>query len=1353
MNLRLLAACFLLLVRVCDAQTNDPVQYIGIEHGLSNNAVTSIYQDHNGFMWFGTYDGLNLYDGYTFRVFRNIIGDSSSLGDNHISAIEGDAAHNLWIGCEKGLYIYNPLHSKFRHARFKALATGVFQPILDNVPALCAIGNGRSMLVGTANKGLLVFKGNESQGMQVPLNATKNTTAYTVTAIADDPRNHFAYVFVAGLGLCRYDVGGNLLRLINASVKEADCLKVDTEGNLWMGTDNGLFRYEERNNVFSRNMLPARNRVIQLFEDKKKTIWIASDGGGVWSMPLASQEPKPYLSADGSSAINSNAVYSIYEDNEGRKWIGTLRGGINLIQPFTSSFKTVAYNPPGRANPVNNFILSFCEDQYNNIWIGTDGAGLRYWDRKANRFTSFSHNPADPNSISSDFVTGMFRDSQNDLWISTWFGGVNRLRKNSTSFEHFICYNPKTGAAENNAWLVYEDAQKRLWASTTNNGTLYLFNRSGNRFELFDENIVNIHCVAEDSEGNFWGGNYTSLIRIDRSGKKHITYKIGYTVRCIREDRNKNLWVGTDGGGLLLLNPKNGEFQRFTTADGLPSNSILRLLEDGKHNLWLSTYNGLCKFNTLTRICRNFSQSDGLQSNQFSFNAALALKSGEFLFGGIKGFNVFYPDNVYDKKETPRIFLTGIKINNTSVEDNDSYVSKRDVDKINRVTVPYDQAILSMDFVGLDYTGTDKIKYAYLLEGWDKNWNNVNNVRTANYSRLQEGTYTFKVKVTNSDGVWSNETELLKVVVLPPWYRNWWAYLLYFLVAASAIYVYVHYNKRQERLKYEIKLARLEYEKEKEITEKKISFFTHISHEFRAPLTLIINPLKEIFKGDSEQYERKDISMVYRNARRLLSLVDQLLLFRKAESIDQQLRIELFDIVETCNEVFLSFSQHAHAKNIAFTFEKPDHPIQIYGDKEKIEIILFNLLSNAFKYTARAGAVSLAIGEGENDLAIAVKDNGTGIAAETGNKIFNSFYQAGNSQTGFGVGLYVSNKLAIAHGGRLSYSSKLGEGTEFCLTVLKGDCHFQKGRAVARAKESPSILQELVQPVEENGREKTFMDNESSVIDKLRSNLPTMVVVDDDPDIRDYLKKIFAEKFNVYEAEDGSDGYELVTKETPDIVISDVMMKKTGGIELCKKIKENTSLGHIPVILLTAGTSDERKLQGIEVGAEDYIMKPFDRDILFARVQSILKGKSRLQQYFFDSVTLNPTANIPGEHKEFIDTCISIVDAHIDDDQFTVETLCREIGMSHSMLYKKVKRISGLTVNVFIRYIRLRKAAELLLTSEKTITEVTYIVGFSDVKYFREQFFKLFQMNPSAFVKKYRNALGSKSVKANPANK
>jgi signal transduction histidine kinase/ligand-binding sensor domain-containing protein/DNA-binding response OmpR family regulator len=1353
MTLRCLFIVYTLLcTRILFAGDPNPVKYLGIEHGLSNNAVTCIYQDHNGFMWFGTYDGLNRYDGYGFKIFRNVIGDTTSLNDNHIFTIEGDFAHNVWIGSSKGVSIYNPIKANFSFPRYWEWNKKTLQSIQDGVPAIRPF-NKNNVLVGS-QRGLLLFEQNSQTGIQIPLYILKGKEGgYGVSVIEIDSLRQQAWVFVNQVGLCLYTMKDKSLRLVSSQIKQAYCLKLNKAGDLLLGNDNGLFRFNTTTSTFSDNLMFSKNKIMDLVEDKQNILWIASDGGGVFFLPPSLPRPLPYNPFGEATVINSNAVYDIYEDNEGRKWIGTLRGGVNIIEPQTSSFKQVTYTAQGQNNNINNFILSFCEDEKNNVWIGTDGAGVRYWYRDKNASMRYEHNPADAGSISSNFITNIARDFNNDIWIATWFGGINRLKKSSNSFQHYTCFNPRTGQEENNVWVVYEDAQKRLWASTTNDGSLYLLNRVSDKFELFDESIINLQSLAEDKEGNFWGGNYNSLVNIDRTQKKHRIYPVGYPLRCLHEDRNKNFWIGTEGGGLLLFDRVKGSFVRYTTTDGLPNNTILRMLEDNKGNLWLSTYNGLCKFDPVKKICRNFSQSDGLQSNQFSFNAGLALTTGEFLFGGIKGFNIFFPDSLYDRKETPRIFLTGLKINNTPVEEDDSYVTKREMEKVNQVTLPFDRAIVSLDFIALEYTGADKIKYAYFLEGWDKNWNYVNTSRTANYSRLQEGSYSFRIKVTNADGVWSGETQLLKIVVLPPWYRTWWAYLLYVVLFVSAIYLYISYNKRQERMRYKIKLANLENEKEKELTEKKISFFTHISHEFRTPLTLIINPLKELVKGKNNKEPQKDISMIYRNARRLLSLVDQLLLFRKVESVEQQMRIERFDITEVCSEVFLSFSQHAVSKKIHFQYNRNDHEISIYADKEKIEIILFNLVSNAFKYTNAGGRISLEIFEHEKNIEVEVRDTGSGIPAAVGDKLFDSFYQADNkdkaSETGFGIGLYVSQKLAKAHQGKLSYTSEANKGTVFQLMLLKGKQHFPSQFISEDYKGGQTILHELVEePAAENylSDEEQRLNNKSEVITKLTSELPTMVIVDDNAEIRSYIRHVFTGSFNIYEADDGTGGYELTIKETPDIVISDVMMKNIGGIELCRKIKETPSVAHTPVILLTASSSDEKKLEGIEGGAEDYITKPFDKEIIVARVQNILKGRNRLQSYFFNAVTLKPNSNIAGEHKEFIERCIAVVENHLDNPEFTIQTFCREIGMSHPSLYKKVKAVSGLTINVFIRYLRLRKAAELLINTDKTIVEVTYITGFNDIRYFREQFYKLFEMNPSDYVKRYRKVFGNKSV-------
>ncbi|WP_431210102.1 ATP-binding protein [Puia sp. P3] len=1220
--------------------------------------------------------------------------------------------------------------------RFARVGASKVLPLTDAV--LCMRNTGGALLVGTAHSGLVVYSGSRAVGRPVVIPGEKDA-AYNVPAMDYDSVRRVAWIFVTDVGLFRYEVETGRLARVATGLAQCSVVFARSDGEVFVGNESGVFQVKGA--VFKR-FDPVPEMIIRdIAEDPEGGLWVATDGNGLWHLPPGGGKCVA-LSSTGP-VLNSNAVYNDFIDPEGRQWVGTLRGGVNILEKNSSLFRTISYHK-GRTEDVNDFILSFCEDDRSNLWIGTDGAGLRYWDRQKNVFKKYEHSEA-PGSISSNFVTYITRDFKNDIWISAWFGGIDKLNKATGMFSHYSCYNPFLKTDERNVWQVYEDCKRRLWASSSNRGHLYLYNRPADRFELFDTALIDMQVLAEDRSGNLWGGNYNSLVRIDPQKKKHERIFVGYPVRSIHEDSHHSLWVGTEGGGLLLLDREKGVFRQITTKDGLPNNGILRILEDGRGNLWLSTYYGLCRYNPVTKTCRNFTQADGLQSNQFSFNAAMVARNGEFLFGGIKGFNSFWPDSVYDRSVVPRLFLTGIKVDNSLVEADSEFVSSRNKDIVTGITVAFDKAILSFDFTALQYSNADNLNYAYFLKGWDKDWSAASALRTANYSHLHEGCYEFFVRVLNADGVWNGEARLLSVCVLPPWYRTWWAYLLYAAGAIGVFYAFLYYYKRQERLRYEVRLAVIEKEKEKELTERKISFFTDISHEFRTPLTLIVSPLKDIMAETSDGPIQKKLSTVHRNARRLLSLVDQLLLFRKVESVEQQLSVSGFDMNEACNEVFLSFVQRAASKNVAFSFEKPLGEVGYCGDKEKIEIILFNLLSNALKYTPSGGRVGLSLADEGGQVRIVVRDTGCGIAGDISSRLFDAFYQADNtekaSQTGFGIGLYVSRRLAVAHGGELSYVSTEGLGSIFTLVLPKN----QLSPKECGGSDRPSIIHELVE--EGPGEEERVGDNKSRVIDKIISGLPTMVVVDDDAEMRGYVKEIFMEQFNIYETEDGASAFELIGKLLPDIVVSDVVMGKMDGIGLCRRLKENAHLAHIPIILLTGSASEQSRLVGLECGAEDYVSKPFSKDLIVARVQNILRSRNRLQQYFFNTITLKPTSSIEADHKEFLERCIRIVDQYMDNPEFSVQLFCQEIGMSHPTLYKRIKAISGLTVNVFIRYLRLRKAAELLINTGNTVVEVTYATGFNDLKYFREQFSKLFGMTPSEYIRRYRKPLGNKIVK------
>jgi signal transduction histidine kinase/ligand-binding sensor domain-containing protein/DNA-binding response OmpR family regulator len=1316
-----------------------PVQYLGIEKGLSNNNVTCIFKDHYGFMWFGTFQGLNRYDGYGFKVFKNKLGDTTSLANNYVSAIAEDQNNNIWIGTQRGICIYSNNTAQFSSVNYRPYRSSGSLKISSYINCIKPDLNG-NLFIATRDKGLLIFKKGSQAAVQVPNRSAFGVDLnYNVQAITISDNK--IWLFIQDKGLYQYNPKTENIKLINAEVTKANCLETDSQGTLWLGTNNGLYNYNiaaNRYRHYNEQADKISGSVITSFCIDKNSIWIGTDGGGITILDSKTNKICYKLPGNNKHELNSGAIYAIYQDKNQRKWIGTLRGGINIIDPKKNKFKLIEHNLLDKNSINNNFILSFCEDAKQNLWVGTDGAGVNYWNRKQNSFISLTHKNANPHSLSNNFVTYILKDYRNNIWITTYGGGINKYKNNS--FEHYKCYNTVSKREDEDLWYLLEDQHKNLWAAAGFEGGLYRLNQQKNKFELFDASIKTIFSLAKDHSGQLWAGTFNSLVKVDTLTKKHQVIKLAYPVRSIYEDENHFLWLGTEGGGLLRFNPQNNKIERVTEANGLASNSILNILEDKSHNLWLSTYNGISKYNLITKKIANYFESDGLQSNQFNYNAALKLQSGEFLFGGIKGFNIFYSDSIKADTRTPEVFLTGFKINNIPLEQDASFTGKKSVLGLNNITIPYDKAILSVDFAAPEYSYPDKINYCYFLEGWDKNWNQVGKLRTAYYSKLTEGNYTLRIRATNTSAEWSPKERIIHITILPPWYRTWWAYLFYLGATAGAVYSYLRYQKKQFKLEQEVEITHLKAEKERELNEKRLSFFTNISHEFRTPLTLIINPVKDLLNNKGKDADTRDLNIVYRNAKRLLSLVDQLLLFRKAESETDQLKIVELNFFELCQEIYLCFTHQAKKHRILYELKCENELVKLYADREKIEIVLFNLISNALKFTPDGGTITVEIKEDEKNVYLSVKDSGCGIAASAAQNLFDKFYQAPNKsplKNGFGIGLYLVKNFVESHQGIISYQSEVDKGTAFLMSLPKGNLNFAPEWIFEDDAKRFSILDELlnVDAIAEEAVSEKALQN----LEVLISDQQSLLIVDDDQEIRAYITSLFEQKYKVYTAENAEIAFKLIQEKLPDLIISDVVMNGESGIELCNRIKANDYLNHIPVILLTASSSTETKLKGLEEGADDYISKPFEKELLVARVTNLLKNRDNLQRYFYNEITLKSNnLKISEEYKSFLNGCIAIVENHLTDPDFSIKTLASEVGMSHSNLYKKVKSISGQSVTGFIRFIRLRKAAGLLINTDLNVNEVAFQIGFNDLKYFREQFHKLFGVNPSDYIKKHR---------------
>ncbi len=620
-------------------------------------------------MWFGSYDGLNRYDGYQVKVFKKQPGDDNTLVFNRITSIAGDTDNRIWIGTMEGVSIFDPVLSRFSTAKFRDAQAGQTVP----VRGVNTVKSDRSgdVFIGSFKDGLLVYERKKDSIIQVSFNGDVN---YEVTSVDVDEKNTI-WLNIRGAGVCRYDKDNGTISVFNSHIKNGTALKSTNDDVVFVGTDNGWVFELGKNGHTVTQIASTGYKIMQFLLQPDGKLWVGADGYGISIFDRCTRKLETFGVHD-NRRLSSAAVHDIYIDREDRIWVGTLRGGINILEAQTSRFKTIRLNPEDRNSLPSNFVSSFCEDDHHNIWIGTDGGGLSYWDRNRNIYTNYRHDPGNSGSISGNLVTSLLKDHKQDLWISTWDGGVCRLDRASQTFERFDCFNTSYNRLDKNVWKLFEDKENNIWASTFSTGSLYLFDRRTNTFRLFDENLPEILTIIEDKNGTMWVGDMTTLIKIDKRNKQHTRFRIGNRVRAIYEDRSGRFWVGTEDEGLLLFNRENGTYKRFSEKDGLCSNVILNILEDNAGNLWMSTYNGVTKFNPTTQKFTNYSQSDGLQSNQFSYNAALVLQSGEMMFGGIRGMNIFYPQHIRRNNPASPVVISDIRINNLPLEEARRFISK-----------------------------------------------------------------------------------------------------------------------------------------------------------------------------------------------------------------------------------------------------------------------------------------------------------------------------------------------------------------------------------------------------------------------------------------------------------------------------------------------------------------------------------------------------------------------------------------------------------------------------------------------------------------------------------------------------
>jgi ligand-binding sensor domain-containing protein/signal transduction histidine kinase/DNA-binding NarL/FixJ family response regulator len=1343
--------------------------------GLSFNIINSIAQDNQGFIWFATGNGLNRFDGINFRTFKSDLQDSSGIPGNYIQKIFKDHKGTFWISSRKGLYSFDLKTEKFRR---QAVVAGT-KP--DDITWISENAQGK-FWIGTTGNGFSAVDPSTGHFVNYNRKNLKGLPSNDILCVEEDSAGKL-WLGTQDEGLCVFKIydrkPAERVTIKNKGLANSRVNRIyqDHLKNTWIATSNGLWFYSYRTDTFhqidaSRYHLRS-NVFLSLIEDKRHQLYIGLQDGGLYHMDMdkySTADPSAFVfdqvENENGYNITSRSVEELFLDRDENLWLGTYGDGLFMLSRNAAKFQQFRKTMTDNSGESDVRFYGMCVDTQGYLWLGTDGDGI-YKTRRDGTVIKHYRATGAAGSLTDNAILSAYKDSRGNLWFGTYARGLLLYHPETDGFTSFKHDPSNPGSLPcNDVRVIREDRNHNIWVGT-NGGGLARLDPAQQKFTSYTSansglTSNDVRAIEADERGNLWLGTYGGGLNYFVAAQNQIHPWLqhekdrislaGKIIYALHLDQQKRLWIGSEGEGLLVYYTDKNTVRRLNEKDGMADNTVYAILEESPGKLWVSTNDGISKIDFGRHKVYNFNSNDGLQGKQFNAGSAIVADKGNLMiFGGTEGWNLFHPKEIRPSKYKPQIRITGLQLYGR--EENDKGDLKH-ISRYHEITLQSNQSVFSIQYVALNFVYPRDAQYAYKMEGLDNDWNYVKSQRSATYRYLQPGRYTFKVKTTNEDDVWQDDYASVDILVLPPWYKSWWAYTTYAAVAVLITYLLIHYKAKQTQLRYRIRIASLEAQQERELYENRISFFTNISHEFRSPLTLIVNPVREMISEQAAEGILENLTIVYRNAKRLLSLVDQLLLFGKADTSADRLTITRINLISLCEEVFLCFTYLAAKKDITYLFTEDYADAEVYGDREKIEIALFNLISNALRHTPEGGKVTVAISEDQTDVILRVIDTGTGIPAEIGDKVFDRFYKVpgqNSPRSGFGIGLFLVKNFVESHFGKVSFVSVQGKGTSFEIRLLKGKAQFVAYQIHDDQSQSSMMLDELNGFNEEIDTETELSAgimaeaDRQKITEGLSSEKLTLLIIDDNEEIRHYIEKIFRDRFELLSAPNGEEGLQLINRYLPDMIICDVLMQNLNGIELCRLVKADPALNHIPLVLLTASTSSEIRLRGIECGADDYISKPFEKDLLVARVEGLLKSRNNLQTYFYNKITLkSANMKISAEYKDFLDHCIEIVERHMTDPDFGISTLAEEIGMSRSNLYTKIKSISGQSANSFIRYIRLRKAAEIFINTDLTIQQTILKVGIRDNRYFREQFFKLFQMNPSDYIKKYRKTFSSR---------
>ena len=1344
--------CFLLVFNLHAREYT--IERLGLEQGLSNNYIMGITQDKDGFIWFSTESGLNRFDGNNFRVYRknNPKEEFKTISGNELNAVYADKFDDIiWIATQRdGLNAFDPKTETFKHYKYNFRDS--LSIITNDVTNIVNSKDG-NLWISTYHFGFDYFDKKTGAFTHYNQSTLPGLVSNGIWSIAED-KSGLLYIGHVNAGLSIFSPTDNKIKNYRNIKGDPESLPgntvnaifIDNSDNIWVGTDMGLALFNvntETFTVFKHNPLNDNSLIssyiCSITQLDDGSLWIGTENGGIsilnlqQSMFLSPQNIQfsNLIPGDDRYSLSNQTIRKIFQDSFKNIWIGTYGGGINFISHIKPFFQTWSYSPiAGIPNSLNNKIAwGICADAENRIWIGTDGGGIDVFEN-GKKVKSFNK---DNSNISDNSVIAAFKDSKNNLWFGTFYGGVNIYNyKDKRLYPLYL----------NNVLDIRcfsEDKNGNIWIGSSNG--IHIYNLEKGFVKLYTkensqlrDNLV--RSICHDKEGDIWVGFFGEGLARYNQDMELIEYfyvKRGLNsnmINYIMEDTKGNIWIGT-GEGLVCFRAGTDRLNPviFNEDNGLNDSHVRAIAEDENNNIWISTTSGISRYETRGNKFYNYNHYDGIPLGGFMSGSVTETSDNVLYFGSQNGVCYFDPNVKPVELNLPAVVITDFKIYDNKVElsEGEIHVPVESTIKLN-----YSQNTFEISFNILDYSVNHLTEYSYMLKGLEDSWYSSQNGNSITFRNIPHGSYELLIRSKIRNQEWSDNVTSLDIKIMPPIWLTWWAKTIYGVIAILIIFGLMRFYKHKLQLENSLILEKRNHQQEQELNNERLRFFTNITHELRTPLTLILGPLEDLTVDKSlpEKHASK-ISVIYKSATRLLNLINQILEFRKTETQNKKLTVRKDNLEKLITEIGLKYKELNIKENVSFETLVEEGDYQVYYDPDVITTILENLISNAFKYTEE-GKINLILRnvEKENILytEIEVKDTGRGIHPDSISRIFDRYYQekSGFQGSGTGIGLALVQNLVALHQGSIFVDSELDEGTTFRFSISNNN-------------EYPYAIRSNV---EKPMSAVSDSDSENKEIFPVKESKQIVLVVEDNEEINNYIVTSLSETYKVYSAVNGKEGLDKAQKYIPDIIISDIMMPEMDGYELTKIIKEDVRTSHIPVILLTAKDTIQDRTEGYSIGAESYITKPFSAGLLQSRILNLMESKRKLAEQLRNTNTNKAeliAESLNNLDKEFIEKITSIIEENIDSERLDVNFIADKMFMSHSTLYRKIKALTEMTANEFIRKIRIRKAEQLLLTGKYTVSEISYMVGMNSITYFRQCFKEEFNMVPSEYIKKIKD--------------